>query len=247
MSKSEPECYFEYNSEAKRYFSAKKDNNLFLSNGMISTAPGLMFLAGLTSPTHIDIASQHVKRFMRGMCELCNSCRPVYQDSATGILIERHGLHASSPEKNTPLYEVFSFVPTGHSRSTVCLIEDDLRIGKHLGKALSQQGYEVDFFWTIPQAREGGAECTPTQERTFVHDILQRNPDVVISDMTLGGIFNSFAVLETIKNTTDTTTVMLSGGVHNTAESRGAADHFLTKPISSRGLLDFLDAILVGE
>jgi CheY-like chemotaxis protein len=248
MSKENSSCFFEYNTEARRYFSAKKGGNLFLANGLILSHPGFRFLAGIDSDS-LGMASNQAVRFMWDSCKLCGLCQPLFKDTESGILIERREYRVSSPEKPVPLYEAASFVPTGQPRGKVCLIEDDQSIGQFLGNALSEQGYEVHFFWTIPQMREGGAECSPAQEQAFIRDILQRNPDVVISDMTLGGIFNSFAVLSTIKENADSaiTTVMLSGGVHNTAESRGAADHYLTKPITSRGLLDFLNTIVVGR
>ncbi len=207
--------------------------------------PAFQVYTGIDSSSDANRERQ-LRTFIHDTCGICNLCSPrVFSPNGSDVRVERVG-YSFEPNTNEIFpYESTTLRPEGKSRGRACVLDDHKELGLHLGQILVEHGFIADVFRTFSKTGADGVALGSSDFETmyFVDIILERAPDIVISDKGLG-YFDGIDIIENIRiRTEDAVETVLLTGEEQTRETHKVARHFLTKPVTSEELTRILEPI----
>lgn len=183
-------------------------------------------------------------RWFEAICAKCSLCMPTIEVDLEATVLEngsyRYGLriyrHKFLQENIVrPLYVAQTHMLYNknrlpdQNRTRVCCIDDEKINWKGTFKNTDT---DVLAIWVDPNVRS-----TPLQAKALTDEIVQWNPDWLISDKGLGFVDGIELILRCKE--AGIRTIMLTGEIQ-TDETRRVADVFLEKPTDSKVFLDIM-------
>lgn len=201
--------------------------------------PAFLFSKDFTSTAGINPQSNvryEAERFLRKTCRSCNLCSPSFDFSPTSPRITREGYH---PEISAEMPEITfrEFKPmTDPNGKTICTIDDDPDCAENMALVFSYVGYHA--YGITPGHR--GIVASKTEISAFAQMVLDKSPDVVVSDKGLGWI-DGIELLEQIGLKKDSVITVMLTGEWQTRETHRKARLFFTKPVNPDTLIEGIE------
>jgi hypothetical protein len=183
-------------------------------------------------------------RWFEAICAECTLCMPTIEidrearasiDGYTryGLRIYRHKFLQENIVRSLYVVQTHALYNknqlSGENRTRVCCIDDD-KLSWEV--PFNNTNTDVLAIWVDPNVR-----CTPLQAKALTDEIVQWNPDWLISDKGLGFVDGIELILRCKE--AGIRTIMLTGEIQ-TDETRRVADVFLKKPVESEVFLDIM-------